>query len=335
MTEVLPDGFSLRPPILDDAEGIAELMNAHMYHLVNRTDYTPASVKSMLSEPSIDMNRDIRLIVNNEQKVIAYLAIWNHPPYVNSDFQVAISPDVEDQLYRQVLMEWGENLAQENLKRAPEDALVAMMYWCQSTDTSAIADLEARGYQHIRSNYRMSIDLAQEIPEPIWPENIVVKPFPEINDLRQVYRATDEIFRDHWGYVEQDEEIGFQDFKNWTESYEHIDPTYWYLAMDGDEIAGVSLCFPTVVGDNTEGHVDMLGVKASYRRQGIALALLYHSFRELQKLGRHKVTLVVDATNLSGATRLYKRAGMEIIEQGMSWEKILREGQDLRTQKLD
>jgi ribosomal protein S18 acetylase RimI-like enzyme len=64
------------------------------------------------------------------------------------------------------------------------------------------------------------------------------------------------------------------------------------------------------------------------------LALLQHSFAEFYRRGMRRVGLGVDAQNLTGALRLYERAGMhsDPARQHCIYEKELRPGIDLRKQ---
>ena len=66
----------------------------------------------------------------------------------------------------------------------------------------------------------------------------------------------------------------------------------------------------------------------------IALALLQHVFGEFYKRKGYKVGLGVDGQSLTGATRLYEKAGMHIFRQLDAYEKVLRPGQDISTQAL-
>jgi mycothiol synthase len=52
----------------------------------------------------------------------------------------------------------------------------------------------------------------------------------------------------------------------------------------------------------------------------------------LYERGQKKVALGVDAASLTGATRLYERAGMHVARQYDTYEKELRPGRDLSTQ---
>jgi len=82
-------------------------------------------------------------------------------------------------------------------------------------------------------------------------------------------------------------------------------------------------------------YVTSLGVRRPYRRQGVALGLLQHTFGEFYRRGTKRVSLDVDASSLTGATRLYEKAGMHLQRQTLAYDKVLREGEDLTTQTLD
>ncbi len=117
---------------------------------------------------------------------------------------------------------------------------------------------------------------------------------------------------------------------NLNNTAQNFDPTLWFLAFDGDEIAGASLC--TYQMDY--GWVDTLAVRRPWRRKGLGLALLHHSFGEFYRRGTYNVGLTVDSQNLTGATRLYERAGMHVARIYVSYEKELRAGIEMSTQAI-
>lgn len=79
----------------------------------------------------------------------------------------------------------------------------------------------------------------------------------------------------------------------------------WFLAADGETLAGVALCW-------TSAFVKDLVVHESWRRRGLGEALLRHVFRTFAERGATAVELKVDATN-APAIRLYERAGMRAV----------------------
>ena len=61
---------------------------------------------------------------------------------------------------------------------------------------------------------------------------------------------------------------------------ESFDPSLWFLAFAGDELAGFSLCRQSSIDPNA-GYVATLGVRRPWRKQGLGEALLLHSFARL------------------------------------------------------
>ena len=76
----------------------------------------------------------------------------------------------------------------------------------------------------------------------------------------------------------------------------------------GQEIAATCLCHPYLAEDPDMAYVFALGVRPAWRRRGVALALLLHSFHEIYGYGRRRVALSVDAESPTGAARLYEKA---------------------------
>jgi ribosomal protein S18 acetylase RimI-like enzyme len=106
---------------------------------------------------------------------------------------------------------------------------------------------------------------------------------------------------------------------------EDFDPTLWAIAWDGEEIAGFSLNrFRMGIG-----WIGTLGVRRPWRKMGLGLALLQHSFGEFYKRSTTTIGLGVDASNPTGATMLYQRAGMYVSSEFLTYEKELRPGRSL------
>jgi ribosomal protein S18 acetylase RimI-like enzyme len=94
--------------------------------------------------------------------------------------------------------------------------------------------------------------------------------------------------------------------------------------MAGDELAGFSICRSDPV-DPQAGHVNLLGVRRAWRRQGLGEALLLRSFEAFRQRGLTRGTLGVDASSPTGATRLYERAGMRVYRDTVFLERPVQE----------
>jgi ribosomal protein S18 acetylase RimI-like enzyme len=172
----------------------------------------------------------------------------------------------------------------------------------------------------------MMIDLLEQPAAPQLPENITIRPMHDLDELPAIVNANQDAFRDHWGFIEQSQEFLLAEWKHRVETTPYFDPDLWFLAVDGGQIAGFCLCWPKR-GDNEQlGWVSTIGVRRPWRRRGFGLALLQHSFVELYRRGKNKVGLGVDAESLTGATRLYEKAGMRVVRRVDKYEKELRPG---------
>jgi ribosomal protein S18 acetylase RimI-like enzyme len=76
-------------------------------------------------------------------------------------------------------------------------------------------------------------------------------------------------------------------------------------------------------GDPTYGWINVLGVRAPWRRRGIAIALLARTFADFEARGATRVGLGVDAENPTGAVGLYERAGMSVSQRNDTYERLL------------
>jgi mycothiol synthase len=192
--------------------------------------------------------------------------------------------------------------------RAADGALVHAIVPTVDRTTGAV--LESIGYRHVRYDLEMRIQLQSEPPEPVWPDGMAVRAFRPGDDDEEAWRAAMESFEDHWEYSPDPldtwlkEVLGHPDF----------DPSLFFLPVDGDEVAGLAYCLLRQL-DEPVGWVQILGVRRRWRRRGLGLALLHHSFRELRLRGAAWAGLEVDAESLTGAVRLYERAGMRPVRQ--------------------
>jgi ribosomal protein S18 acetylase RimI-like enzyme len=97
----------------------------------------------------------------------------------------------------------------------------------------------------------------------------------------------------------------------------------------------MSVCSAQAYDDPEAGDVMELAVRRPWRRHGIAMALLHHSFAALWQRGKKSVMLGVDADSLTGATRLYQKVGMRIVHKWYIYQKELLPGLELSTQAAD
>jgi ribosomal protein S18 acetylase RimI-like enzyme len=151
----------------------------------------------------------------------------------------------------------------------------------------------------------MEVDLDAEPAPPSLPVGLVVRAFVPEQDDEVVYQAHQASFADQFEFVREP----YESWRHWS-FREPFDPSLWFLAEEGAEIAGICLCRPEWGADSELGWISVLGVRRPWRTRGLGLALLLHAFAELRERGKSRVGLGVDGSNPTGAVRLYERAGM-------------------------
>lgn len=336
MTTLIPhrthDTLVLRGPTHDDLQPITDLLNLTSVALIGKPDFTVEALRHEWETPGFSPAEDIRLLYSPAGELIAYAEVWDsHQPPVQPWFWFRIHPDYErDEAIGDQLMAWAEEHAQHISAAAPEHLRLALRSSIVNSYDAGRALLERYGMTTIRHFWQMEIELDKPLPAPQWPAAVTLRPFDPARDSRTVYQAIQEAFRDHWGHIEASEEEGFQQWCHFTIESDDFDPSIWFVAMEGEEIAGVSLCRPRSDEDERMGWLSQLGVRRPWRAHGLGLALLHHTFGEFQRRGQARVGLRVDASSLTGATRLYERAGMHVSRQMDAYERELRPGERLQ-----
>lgn len=331
----LPAGFTARGATPDDLESAMNLFNRWSRSVIGRDEIIELeAIRNDLQQPGFSLENDIRLVFAPNGEMTGYVEAWTiAKPPVHPWIWGRVDPDYEDKGIGTWLLHWAEQRVLQVLDRVPGDLRVAPRLGTYREAGKGKKLFEDMGYQHIRTSYTMLIEMDAPVPEPIFPAGITLRTYNPGTDAAAAYQAQRDTFQDHFGYLDEPFEEGLKKFKHFWEQTD-FDSTLLFLAMDGDKIAGISLCPPNSIDDREMGWVSTLGVVRSWRKRGLGLALLRHSFNEFYRRGKHKVALGVDAQNLTGALRLYENAGMHVHQAFDLYEKELRSGKEISVQSL-
>ncbi len=332
----LPDAYHVRAADECDLKDVLTLSNKVSQHYQGVRDITFDRLKNEWETPGFDPQKSIRLVFSPTQDLVGEVEVWDlaQPP-VHPWVWMTVDPDCSAAHgVRGFLLDWGEERSRESLPRVDPDIRVSMRVSIYHENRDSAALLEERGFQCIRHFFQMRYKMEDPPPAPEWPEGISLRRYDPERDSEKVYRVDDEVFQDHFGYVEEPFEEGYERFMHHMTDPETYDPDLWFLAVEDDEIVGICICRKWSQEDRDAGHISSLGVRCPWRRRGIALALLRHAFHEFYKRGKSKVDLGVDAENLTGAMRLYRKAGMVVHHQYDLYEKELRPGKEISVTDL-
>ena len=325
--------FTTRMARFEDLDAVIELLNAYSQNLFGTRSFKAEDLGAEWKLDNYSPETHIRIAENGQKDLAGYMEFWDLTrPLVLMQGWLRIHPNASTRDLAPTLLSWCEERALQRLSDSPDGARVALRIAVPLKDTQQVLALKQAGYESIRRFWRMHIDFTEPLPLPQWPAGIHVRTMQPGEEPKAI-TALRAAFHDHWGHVDVPFEEELARWLHFMKSGDWFDPSLWFFAMDGDEIAGFSYCKNHLEGEPNLGWVNQLGVLRPWRNRGLAYALLLHSLGELQRRGRSSAALGVDASSLTGATRLYEKAGMRPDERYTMdvYEKELRPGEDLTT----
>ena len=307
----MPAGYTLRAPTMADIPAAVVVMNRSTLECAGVADASEGLTARHWGDPDRDLAQDTWVVIAPDGSLAAVAQLHPFPPYVEHEFDLYVDPAHAGR---------GIDVAVRSAIRARALALSAMHHVPESpylltttyrSDSATAAALQAEGYRPIRLWQRMEIDLpGVELPPPHWPEGLSVRTFDPERDMYALWEMMDAAFTDHWSHVQ----IAFERWRFHAVDHEpNFDPSLFFLVIDAahpEQVAAAAMTRLERPGDPAAGHVRELGVRREYRGRGVGLALLLHLFADFQRRGKERVSLGVDSESLTGANRLYLRAGM-------------------------
>lgn len=295
--------IALRPYAPQDFDRVMGLFEAVDVAAYGTPDLSRQLLQQWFTSSRLDYSRDTRLAFE-DGRLVGYADVDTENDGETWWNSVAVDPQGD------VAGVVGELLSWSEARAASGTAIV----WGPTAFEALCRAYEGCGYRKTRASYRMRIDLDRAVADapPVSGMDIRTMQPGEEHSVHDVHQET---FADTWQFT-------YEPYGQWEHYLVRVpsfDPTLWFVARDGDDIAGICLC------QELEGRafVRILGVRRNWRRRGLGMSLLKHAFAEFARRGYDSVQLGVDAESLTGANRLYEAAGMRVVRQTDHFEKAL------------
>lgn len=327
--------FVERAITLDDVQAVTDLLNVASMTDIGLMDSEVEEMRVHYQAPGLNLDTDTLLVETPDGRLAAMAEVWDvGEPHARAWCWGTVHPEFRGQGLGRRLVNWMEERGRWGLRRAPEGLRVAYVTNMPDTNLAANQLFADCGWSLVRQSRMMRIVMDEMPPSPVTPPEIeirAVKPGEE----KPVIQAIHEAFLDHWGQVEEPFEAYYQRLLAYIRELKDFDYDLWFAAFEGDAVCGTALNLSHTAEDPEMGWVDALGVRRPWRKQGVGLALLHKTFGEFYRRGTRKVGVGVDASSLTGATRLYERAGMKIHRAYNVYEKEIRAGKDPSTRSIE
>jgi mycothiol synthase len=193
--------------------------------------------------------------------------------------------------------------------------------WASDRNAGAIALARGHGYEPVTYSAEMVRSTVDDLPDHRLPEGLEIRPVRD-EDIRTIWEADVEAFRDHWGFVESTE----ADYESFL-AFPYHDPSLWKIAWDEEGVAGQVKSFIDTAQNEElgrkRGWTEAISTSRRWRRRGVAKALIVESIRELAARGMTEVALGVHTENPNGAFDLYSGLGYEVVSTWTTYRKPL------------
>jgi mycothiol synthase len=324
-------GYIWRPARIVDAAAIHRMLQA-----VDMADGTELAgvledVERNFQDSWTQAEKDSVLGMLPDGTVVAMGWVFMNPEeeQVNTAYLwLDVHPDYREEGLDDVVLSWLEARGEQRLYSKPADRQSVLRSDCPELQHGRIALLERNGFQPVRYFFEMRRDVSLEIPKAGLPVGLTLYTYrPEWD--KALRDAFNDSFRDHWNFVYVSED-DWQLFFTGRSAF-RTDITFLAMASKpergGEVIAGFVINSVSPEENERygirEGRIGQLGVLRSWRKRGVATALLCRTLEAFRSEGLDYASLRVDAENSTGALRLYERLGFETVKRYVAFSKTI------------
>lgn len=181
--------------------------------------------------------------------------------------------------------------------------------------------LESAGYQPKRQFFEMVRSSLDDILDFPLPDGLEIRPVNP-DQYPAIWKSSEETSEEEWGHKEPSAE----DYQEWLAG-PHFQPHLWQVAWDleTNQIAGHVLTFihedENKQFNRKRGYTEGIGVVRSWRRRGVARALISRSLQAQKAAGMKESALVADGDSTSNVIPLYESCGFQITKRDTIYRK--------------
>jgi ribosomal protein S18 acetylase RimI-like enzyme len=329
----LPQGWTVRVPVLDDLDVLIRLRGADRLAFTGSASVDREAIESEVAGPASWTRRQL-LALDPDGAPRAWMSVHDRAAG-RTMVMLYVDREVDEgSVIAGVLYRWAEERARDvsTLRDVTSTRLDASPF---AEDTVQQQWLTDAGYAKRRTWPQMTrpVDPEEATSLPPPREGVTIRRvashengLPVASDLHLVHEMLESSFEDHFNSYRE----SFPEFLQRLREDPGHRWDHWWLAFvegeDGEPLAAGALV-GTVLRENAAGHegsyVEYIGVHRHARGRGVAKALLHAVIADAARRGRDRVGLEVDSDSPTGADGLYASMGWKTDYVIESWFKEL------------
>jgi GNAT superfamily N-acetyltransferase len=282
--------LDVRPARPEDLPEVLDVFHAVDLDTAGETLMDAVDLEGFWADPTLDPERDTRLVRDGGRPVAAAVA------FANGFARVDVVPDACGRGLGTQLAQWVEGRQRERGADHCEQEVFG-------TDVRTRAFLEGRGYVPAHESWSLELPADATIAERPLPDGVVVRPMRPGEEL-VVHQVVEDAFNEWEGRTPR----AFESWKALVLDRPGMTADHLLVAACGDEVLGACVGMDGESAD--EYWVAQLAVRRDQRGRGIAQQLLAVSYAAARSRGRTRGRL--DTDSRTGALSLYERLGMHV-----------------------
>jgi mycothiol synthase len=332
--------YKLRPYTASDAQAVVDVINASSMQTVGFPRAVVDSVGNFWAYRFVPLSSERIVAADEDNKVVGFAYFRSGDDHIVAETGASVHPDHWGKGIGTALLAWAEDHAIQDSAEAPQGIRTVLQTSLYPTERNAIKLFQDHGYTPVREWVHLVLEMDQPPVIPVLAPNLSLREMDLDNDWDTVGPAMEEAYADHWGAIPpgsyesvgQEVEAHQSDDEEATPedtSYSNA-PGYCFIVLDGTTVAGGILCNAKLVERADTGRVGSMFVRARYRRQGIARALMLAAFDTFWKNGFRRIITDTDAKSFTDAPKLYLGLGMKPYRSEFVFQKEIRPGREVR-----
>jgi ribosomal protein S18 acetylase RimI-like enzyme len=289
-----------------DAAAQAELFNLSDASIGIKPSFTEADARAVMTGLVHDHDKDSRLVFDADGTLVGCAGVPT-PPDGADTVRIfgAVHPAHLGRAIGRSLIGWQlERMTEMRRDRDPSGSWLITAR-CDLRDHASVRLYRRFGMQPVRYFHSMHAPL-DRVPSRDLPAGLSADAYRN-QDLPSVYEAHQEAFAGHWGFARR----GLDEWAVLSVRSGQFRPDLSVVARDGADVAGHVLAYDMVEDDSVL--VRTVAVRRSWRRRGLASALLVRTMSAAAAAGKRTAVLDVDTGNVNDAAGIYERVGFDVV----------------------